>query len=97
MGWLLGIFGMGAQLIQVGWGDVWGFDIGGAGDLRGAAGRARGKEPPIHDGGYRRGGVFGVLHAEPVVSRPSAASGAGGGAWAIELRDAVRDDQNPER
>src|SRR5258708_23664368 len=97
MGSLLGGVRRGGQLIEAGGGWGGGLVIGGGGAGGRVAGRAAGKEPPIHDGGYRRGGVFGVLHAEPVVSRPSAASGAGGGAWAIELRDAVRDDQNPER
>src|SRR6185503_14516236 len=58
-----------------------------------AAGPPAGRRRALYDDGHV--GVFVVLHAEPVV--PGASAPSGGGTGAVELPDAVRPRQDPQR
>src|SRR5271156_5545399 len=68
-----------------------------SGDLFGSAGQAAREKRSVPHGRYRHGGVFGVLHAEPVVPGPSAAFGGRVRAWSLKLPDAVWDGADSER
>ena len=66
-----------------------------ADDLRRVDGPAAWGRLHLHDGGRRAGGVFGFLHAEPVVSCPSGS--AGGWGRPVELPNAVRHGEDSLR
>src|SRR6202043_3593432 len=58
--------------------------------LRLSFGQAEGKECALPDGRLWHGGVFGVLHAKPILPGASAPTGGGSRVWPLELRDVVR-------
>src|SRR3954465_15540804 len=60
-----------------------------------AAGPPAGRRRALYDGGHWLVGVFPVLPAEPVV--PGASASSGGGTGALELPNAVRPRQDPQR
>src|SRR3954453_22444038 len=60
-----------------------------------AAGPPAGRRRALYDGGHWLVGVFPVLPAEPVV--PGAPASSGGGTGAVELPNAVRSRQDPQR
>jgi hypothetical protein len=53
--------------------------------LRLSFGQAEGKECALPDGRLWHGGVFGVLHAKPILPGASAPTGGGSRVWPLEL------------
>src|SRR5580704_3474542 len=53
--------------------------------LRLSFGQAEGKECALPDGRLWHGGVFGVLHAKPILPGASAPTGGGSRVWSLEL------------